>query len=208
MDNNTVPTAENPTGTAAPQKLRLAVVVASTREGRFGPTVGDWFVPYARQHGDFEVDVIDIAGLDLPAVQPGWSTAPTPALTELAGRLNAADGFVVITPEYNHSFPGHLKLFIDLHRSEWKAKAVGFVSYGGVSGGLRSVEHLRQVFGELHCVAIRDGVSFHGAWDHFGENGRAHEAAGAAGAAKTMLDQLAWWSQTLREGRTARPYSA
>lgn len=202
MDNNTV------TATAtATQKLRIAVIVGSTREGRFGPTVSDWFVPLAEQHGDFEVDVIDLAGLELPVVQPGWRTARTPALNELAARVGAADGFVVITPEYNHSFPGHLKLFIDLHRDEWKAKAVAFVSYGGVGGGLRSVEHLRQVFGELHCAPIRDGVSFHGAWDHFGEGGPAHDAQGAAGAAKTMLDQLAWWSQTLRDGRTSRPYS-
>ncbi|MFD8948588.1 NADPH-dependent FMN reductase [Streptomyces xanthophaeus] len=204
MDNNTATTHAS----AGQEKLRIAVIIGSTREGRFGPTVGDWFVPLAEQHGDFHVDVIDLAGLDLPGIQPGWSTPPTPALSELSARVAAADGFVVVTPEYNHSYPGHLKLFIDLHRTEWKAKAVGFVSYGGVGGGLRAVEHLRQVFSEVHCAAIRDGVSFHSAWDHFGEGGRAHEAQGAAGAAKTMLDQLAWWSRTLREGRAARPYGA
>ncbi len=68
--------------------------------------------------------------------------------------------FVVVTPEYNHSFPGPLKAAIDRHVTPWQAKPVGFVSYGGISGGLRAVEHLRQVFAELHAVTVRETVSF------------------------------------------------
>lgn len=187
--------------------LKLAVIVGSTREGRFGSTVADWFTPLAESHGGFDVDVIDVAGLELPEVHPNWGTPRTDAHGEFAARVEAADAYIVITPEYNHSYPAHLKHFIDLHKAEWKAKAVGFVSYGGVSGGLRSVEHLRQVFAELHCATMRDGVSFHAGWDHFGEGGQAHDPKGAAGAAKVMLDQLAWWAVTLKDGRTARPYS-
>lgn len=200
MDTNNTPAP-------AADSLRLALIVGSTREGRFGPTVADWFAPLARNHGGFDVDVIDVAELELPAVHPGWGTARTPALTRTAERLQAADAFVVVTAEYNHSFPAHLKHFIDLHRTEWNAKPVGFVSYGGVGGGLRAVEQLRLIFAELHCATVRDGVSFHNGWDHFGEDGQAHDPQGAAGAAKTMLDQLAWWGLALREGRTARPYA-
>ena len=83
-------------------------------------------------------------------------------------RLAAADAFVVVTPEYNHSYPAPVKTLIDWHFTEWQAKPVGFVSYGGMSGGLRAVEHLRGVFAELHAVTVRDTVSFHGAWDRFG----------------------------------------
>ncbi|MER5778571.1 NAD(P)H-dependent oxidoreductase [Streptomyces sp. NPDC002039] len=186
--------------------LRLALVIGSTREGRFGPTVADWFAPIARRHADFDLDVIDVAALDLPDAHPDWGTEPTPGLAALRARVEAADAYVVLTPEYNHSYPAHLKHFIDLHHSEWRAKPVGFVSYGGQAGGLRAVEHLRQIFAELHCVTVRDVVSFHSAWDHFGEGGRADDPAGAAGAAKVLLDQLAWWGLTLREGRAARPY--
>uniref|UniRef100_A0AAU2JQL2 NAD(P)H-dependent oxidoreductase n=1 Tax=Streptomyces sp. NBC_00049 TaxID=2903617 RepID=A0AAU2JQL2_9ACTN len=188
--------------------LRLAVIVASTREGRFAPTVADWFTPIAEGHGGFEVDVIDVAGLELPPVHPGWGTSRSDAHGEFAARVEAADAYVVVTPEYNHSYPAHLKHFIDLHKDEWKAKAVGFVSYGGVSGGLRAVEHLRGVFAELHAATVRDGVSFHGAWDHFGEEGKAHDPKGAAGAAKVLLDQLVWWGLTLKNGRDSRPYGA
>ncbi|MEU7584488.1 NAD(P)H-dependent oxidoreductase [Streptomyces sp. NPDC041068] len=197
-------TTSNTTTAAAP--LRLAVIVGSTRDGRFGPTVGGWFTALAEQHTGFDVDVIDVADLELPSAHPDWGTERTPALTALAERVDAADAFVVITPEYNHSFPAALKHFIDLHRTEWEAKAVGFVSYGGVSGGLRAVEQLRLVFAELHCATVRDGVSFHGAWDHFGEGGRAHEEDGAAGAAKVMLDQLAWWAKALHTARAENPY--
>ncbi|MEU6991752.1 NAD(P)H-dependent oxidoreductase [Streptomyces sp. NPDC046465] len=186
--------------------LRLAVIIGSTRDGRFGPTVADWFTALAERHSGFDLDVIDVADLELPANQPGWGAERTPALTALAERVDAADAFVVVTPEYNHSFPAALKHFIDLHRTEWVAKPVAFVSYGGHGGGLRAVEQLRLVFAELHCATIRDGVSFHNGWDHFGEDGRAHEENGAAGAAKVMLDQLAWWAKALRTARTENPY--
>ncbi|WP_327355089.1 NADPH-dependent FMN reductase [Streptomyces sp. NBC_01304] len=186
---------------------RLAVIVGSTREGRFGPTVASWFTALAEQHGAAELDVIDVNELELPACHPNWGTERTPALVELAARVDAADAFVVVTPEYNHSYPAQLKHFIDLHKTEWHAKPVGFVSYGGVSGGLRAVEHLRQVFAELHCVTVRDGVSFHSGWDHFGEDGKAHDPQGAAGAAKVLLDQLTWWAEALRTARATNPYN-
>ena len=113
-----------------------------------------------------------------------------------------------MTPEYNHSFPAPLKNVIDWHFTQWQAKPVGFVSYGGISGGLRAVEQLRQVFAELHAVTIRDTVSFHGVWAQFDSDGRPNDAARYEKAARTMLDQLAWWGRTLREGRAKRPYAA
>jgi NAD(P)H-dependent FMN reductase len=80
---------------------------------------------------------------------------------------------------------------------------VAFVSYGGTGGGLRAVEQLRQVFAELHTVTMRDTVSFHMAWNCFDESGQPHDPAGCNAAAKTMLDQLAWWATALRTARTA-----
>ncbi|MFH8609022.1 NADPH-dependent FMN reductase [Streptomyces sp. NPDC018029] len=186
--------------------LRLAVIVGSTRDGRFGPTVGAWFTAIAGRHTGFTLDVIDVADLELPSAHPDWGTERTPALTALAERVDAADAYVVITPEYNHSFPAALKHFIDLHRTEWEAKPVAFVSYGGHGGGLRAVEQLRLVFAELHCATVREVVSFHNAWDHFEEGGPAYAEDGPVGAAKVMLDQLAWWAKALRTARTENPY--
>ncbi|MFI0357287.1 NADPH-dependent FMN reductase [Actinomadura sp. 9N407] len=181
--------------------LRVAVIVGSTRNGRFAPTVADWFVEQAAQHDGVRPDVIDLVAFDVPSSL--GADADLAAATET---LDRADAFVVITPEYNHSFPGTLKNFIDCHFTQWQAKPVAFVSYGGMAGGQRAVEHLRPVFAELHAVTVRDTVSFHNPWGQFGEDGRHLDPAAANSAAKTMLDQLSWWGQALRAARTVRPY--
>ncbi|MEH6375580.1 NAD(P)H-dependent oxidoreductase [Streptomyces sp. KLMMK] len=192
--------------------FRLAVIVGSTRDGRFGPTVAKWFAEQAARHGDIEVDLVDLALHPLPMRLSSEPTAEdAAALAEVTPRLEQADAFVVLTPEYNHSYPASLKNLIDWHYTQWQAKPVGFVSYGGLSGGLRAVEHLRPVFTELHAVTIREQVSFHNPWGKFDDDGRHLDAeAGeqAAGAAKVMIDQLTWWALSLREARAARPYGA
>lgn len=187
--------------------LQLAVIVGSTREGRFGPTVAGWFAGHARLRDDMSLDVIDLAETPLPAAlthRPG--PADTEALGAVTPRLAAADAFAVVTPEYNHSYPAALKNAIDWHHTQWHAKPVGFVSYGGISGGLRAVEHLRPVFAEVHAVTVRDTVSFHNAGELFGPDGRPKDPAGPEAAATVMLDQLAWWAHALRTARATRPY--
>ncbi|WP_028478078.1 NADPH-dependent FMN reductase [Nocardia sp. CNY236] len=183
--------------------LKIAVLVGSTRKGRFGPVVADWFVGQARQRGDMEIDVIDLAEVNLPDF---GDEEELEAVRTLAPRLAAADGFVLVTPEYNHSYPASVKNAIDWYLKEWQAKPFAFVSYGGVSGGLRAVEHLRVVLSEVHAMSIRDTVSFHGAWDRFDDNGLPREPKGCNTAAKTMLDQLAWWGGALYTARNERPY--
>jgi len=192
--------------------FQLAIILGSTRAGRFGPVVANWFATQAEKRGDMRIDLIDLAETPIPAVQQAH---PVPTgeyhsadVRAFASRIGAADAFVVVTPEYNHSYPAALKLAIDSVHPEWYAKPVGFISYGGFAGGLRAVEHLRAVFAELHAVTIRETVSFYLAHAQFDENGEPRDAEGVNGAAKVLLDQLAWWAHTLREGRAARPYVA
>lgn len=185
--------------------LHLTVLVGSTREGRFADVVADWFVAETLGRSDLPTEVVDLAEAALPAALP---VGPNDAVRELSARLDGADAFVIVTPEYNHSFPAALKQALDLTYDEWNAKPVGFVSYGGVSGGLRAVEQLRLVLAELHAVTVRDTVSFHGAHARFTSGGRPHDAAGASSAAHRMLDQLAWWAQALRAARHRWPYAA
>ncbi|MEO5823225.1 MAG: NAD(P)H-dependent oxidoreductase [Vicinamibacteraceae bacterium] len=175
---------------AAP--FRLAVIIGSTRQGRLGPAVAGWFTDQAARHDDISIDLIDLVDEHVP----------------VGPRLAAADAFVVVTPEYNHSFPAPLKQVIDAYSVEWRAKPAAFVSYGGISGGLRAVEQLRQVFAELHVVTIRDTVSLHGVWSHVGPDGRLIEDAARAGAAQAMLHRLVWWARALRAARLATPYVA
>ncbi len=180
--------------------LKLAVIVGSNREGRFGGTVADWVVARARQRHDVAVDVIDLADVDLPMVYPNQAG---PAVADYIERIGRADAFVVVTPEYNHGYPASLKQAIDLPQDQWHRKPVAFVSYGGIGGGLRAVEQLRPVFAELHAVTMRDQVSFHMAWELFDESGHVRQPARYNAAATTMLDQLAWWANALRAARTA-----
>ncbi|GLZ77302.1 FMN reductase [Actinorhabdospora filicis] len=176
------------------EPYRLAVIIASVRDGRFAPVVKNWFIDRAGRRPELKLDEVDLA-----------EVAPGPGFT--AG-IGAADAIVVITPEYNHSFPGPLKTAIDSVGAEWRGKPVAFVSYGGISGGLRAVEALRPVFAELHAVTIRETVSFHGAWGRFDADGQPHDAEKVDAALAALLDQLEWWAESLREARTARPYVA
>ncbi len=185
------------------ETLQLAVIIASTREGRFGGTVGGWFVDQAKQRSDLVVDVIDLADTLLPTTLP--SPAP-PEVVAFTNRLDAADAFVVVTPEYNHSFPGPLKTAIDSAGGEWAAKPVAMVSYGGVSGGLRAVEQLRLVFADLHAVTIRNTVSFPLAHRQFDAEGRPRDPEAVAHGATALLDQLTWWARALRDARVTHPY--
>ncbi|GHH87045.1 FMN reductase [Streptomyces sulfonofaciens] len=185
------------------------MVIGSNRDGRFGPVVADWLLSRLRPRADLDVDVIDLAATDLPTA---LTSRPSPdvaaELARVSPKLAAADAFVVLTPEYNHSYPAALKSLIDWHYAEWQAKPVALVSYGGVSGGLRAVEHLRQVFAELHAVTIRDTVSFHNAGSHFDEEGRHRDPAVADAAARRMVDQLVWWARALRTAKEEHPYTA
>ena len=180
--------------------LRIAVILGANRNGRTGPAVARWFLERAAEQEDVELDVVDVAEL-------GHGDGHGTPLADFGARVAAADGFVVLTPEYNHGYPGPLKAAIDSARQEWFAKPVAFVSYGGISGGLRAVEQLRAVFSELHATTVRDTVSFHDAQALFGPDGTPVGAMkGAEQAVDTLMEQLLWWAVSLREAREKRPY--
>lgn len=180
-------------------RQRIAVIVGSTREGRVGESITRWFVDRARQRDDVELTVVDLAEFEFPARLPEEVTTEMSRFTTAVDR---ADGFVVVTPEYNRSFPASLKQAIDYAYDEWHAKPVGFVSYGCRSRGHYAVEGLRAVFTELHTVTIRDEIAID-LMDARDEPGPTLEPA-----VTVLLDQLVWWSEALRAARAARPYVA
>jgi NAD(P)H-dependent FMN reductase len=133
--------------------LKIAVIIASTRTGRVGDQVGKWVFENA-SHDDADFELVDLADYNLPNLG---------AATEDAGRWSAKiasfDGFIFVTPEYNHSIPGGLKNAIDYLRDEWWNKAAGIASYGS-AGGARATEHLRNILGELKVADVRQHLMF------------------------------------------------
>ncbi|MGW8575978.1 NADPH-dependent FMN reductase [Streptomyces niveus] len=189
-------------GGAAP--LRVAVIIGSTREGRLGDAIARWFVERAAKRDDLAVSVVDLADFDFPARYPDRVTEP---MAEFTAEIDRAEAFVVVTPEYNRSFPASLKQAVDYAYDEWQTKPVAFVSYGHGSGGLYAVEGLRSVFTELHTVTLRNGVSinlFDCGDDVLDVDAATEEHRDRA--ASVLLDQLGWWGLALREARNARPY--
>jgi NAD(P)H-dependent FMN reductase len=189
--------------TWAATPLRVAVIIGSTRESRLGDTVARWFTAQARRRDDIELNVIDLLDFAFPARYPDRAT---PQMTRFTAAIGAADAFVVVTPEYNRSFPASLKQAIDYAYDEWQAKPVGFVSYGWCSAGLYAVEQLRTVFTELHAVTMRDGVAVNLLDGGFDDSGGPAVADRHEQAVATMLAQLLWWGRALRDARTAHPY--
>ncbi|MGB6183146.1 MAG: NAD(P)H-dependent oxidoreductase [Rhodococcus sp. (in: high G+C Gram-positive bacteria)] len=166
----------------------LGVIIGSVREGRIGPTVARWFVREATADGRFEVRVLDLADVDLPQDLSGVGDTDT-----VAKWVDECDAFVMVTPEYNHGYPASLKLALDSVKYEWRGKPVGFVSYGGLAGGVRAVEQLRLVAAELHMVSVRDAVSFVRVRKAFDADGETSDGAAVDGAAR-MLEQMLWWA--------------
>ncbi|HEY5854470.1 MAG TPA: NAD(P)H-dependent oxidoreductase [Aldersonia sp.] len=184
----------------ASDKLTLEVIVASVRPQRFAPVVADWFLRQVSGRLEFDVAVLDLLDLGLPT-----DLTETDATVSFRDRVAAADAFVVVTSEYNHGYPASVKTAFDVVKEEWRTKPVGFVSYGGRSGGLRATEQLRQVVIEVHMVPVREQVSLPEARKRFDAAGETDDAA-AIDAAARMLDQLAWWGHATRAARAAAPY--
>lgn len=183
--------------------MRLAIIYGSTREGRICDRVVRWLERELARFPQFEIDIIDPLAFSLPAQH----VPHHPEAKRLADRLHRADGFILVTPEYNHSFTASLKFLIDLFVEPWHGKPIAFVSYGGVSGGLRAVEQLRLVFAELHAVTICDAVSFSSPWRRFNSEGRLQDPEDALRRLSRMMAQLQWLTAALIAARGGKPYA-
>jgi NAD(P)H-dependent FMN reductase len=184
---------------------KIAIIIGSTRPGRVGEAVARWVLDIAERRDDAEYELVDIAEFKLPhldeEVPPAvgrYSQAHTFAWAE---KIASFDGFVFVTPEYNHSTSGALKNAIDFLFAEWNDKAAGFVGYGSV-GGARAVEHLRLVMAELKVATVRAQVTLSLATD-FKNYTEFAPADHHVEAVDTMLDQVAVWSTALAPIRAA-----
>jgi NAD(P)H-dependent FMN reductase len=131
--------------------LKIGIILGSTRPGRVSPQVGEWVKAIADKREDAAYEIVDIADYKLPFLGESDEEGQIQKWSE---KLNSLDGFVFVTPEYNHSITGALKNALDLARDEWNNKAAGIVSYGS-TGGARAAEHLRGIMGELLIADVK-----------------------------------------------------
>jgi NAD(P)H-dependent FMN reductase len=186
--------------------VRLGVILASTRRGRRGEAYAHWILELIRARDGVEVELLDLRDHPLPAYEHEQSpTKMEASYSDQAQRawsekIRELDGFVIVTPEYNHGYPGQLKNAIDHVHVGWFYKPVGFVSYGGTAGGARAVEQLRNVAVEVRMVPVRGEVNLALIGLATDEQGRPTDSLYAKRAA-AMIDQLLWWARAAKRAR-------
>lgn len=184
--------------------VRIAVILGSTRPGRNGEAVSAWVMEHATRRKDAQFSLVDIAGFKLPLldepVPPSLGQYSKEHTKSWAAAIDGYDGFVFVTPEYNHGIPGALKNAIDFLYKEWNNKAAGFVSYGSM-GGARAVEHLRGVMAELQVATVRNQVMF-SLFTDFEKMSVFKPDPRNEASLDGMLEQLIPWATALRTLRT------
>ena len=184
--------------------LKVAIILGSTRPGRNGEAVAHWVYEIARRRGDAEYELVDLKDYDLPLldepVPPSMGQYSKGHTKTWASRIDPFDAFVFVTPEYNHSIPAGLKNAIDFLYAEWNNKAAGFVGYGSM-GGVRAIETLRRVMGELQIADVRAEVNLSLLTD-FENFSQFKPSADQQQSVDAMLDQVLAWGGALRTLRS------
>lgn len=180
--------------------MTLGVIVASVRDGRAGWPVAEWFLQAARRHGAFEPALMDLKAWDLPLLSepnhPRLQQYTQEKTKAWSAAVDAADAFVIVTPEYNFASPPALVNALHHLYREWNYKPAGFVSYGGMSGGIRSVQMTKTLLTTLKMVPIVEAVAI----PYIGrlvDNGTFRSDDKHDTAAAAMLDELARWTKAL-----------
>jgi NAD(P)H-dependent FMN reductase len=178
---------------------RIGIILGSTRPNRNGEQVARWVYDIAAQRGDAQFELVDLRDYPLPHLDeplpPAMGQYQNEHTRQWADKIASFDGFVIVTPEYNHSTSGVLKNAIDYLYGEWNNKAVGFVSYGSV-GGARAAEHLRLVAGELQMADVRQQVAL-SLLTEFENFSVLKPGDYSLASLSTLLDQVIAWSTVL-----------
>jgi NAD(P)H-dependent FMN reductase len=189
-------------------KPKLHIIIASTRPGRIGPSIAQWFSDYTAEHGKFEPVLVDLAEFNLPVfnepehpMKQNYQHAHTKAW---AASVGSADAFVFVTPEYNYAPPPALVNALNYLSREWNYAPAGFVSYGGISGGLRSVQVAKQIVTTLKMMPIPEGVPMPMVFQNLDEAGNLNAPDIYKASAATMLDELSRWTEALKSLRAER----
>lgn len=182
--------------------MKLKIIIASTRPGRVGLPIGEWFYTFAKEHSDFDIELLDLAEINLPLFDephhPRLRQYTKQHTKDWSAKIMDADAFVFVTPEYNYAMPATLKNAIDYLSFEWQHKPVGFVSYGGISGGLRAVQMEKEVVTTLSMMPLPEAVAIPFISTHMTPNHEFESNEKIDTSAKEMLTKLAVWAKHLK----------
>lgn len=185
--------------------LKLKLIITSTRPGRKGAAIAEAFLPLIQNNPAFETELVDLADLHLPVFDepnhPRLRQYTKEHTRKWSAVIDDADALIFVLPEYNFTAPGSVKNAMDFLSQEWAYKPLGFISYGGVSGGLRSVDSMLPVMRALKIVAIPEGVHLSLFSKHFNEAGKFIVDEPMEKAATGMLNELSRWGTALKELR-------
>jgi NAD(P)H-dependent FMN reductase len=191
--------------------LKLAIIIGSVRPGRVGPYVAEWFADVAREHGGFEVELVDLVDVALPLLDEPHHPSKQHYENEHTKRWSAiidgADAFVFVTPEYDYFAPASLVNAVQYLAKEWKYKVAGVVSYGGISGGLRSTQTVRTLLSNLDVHAVMHSVSIQFVSRQI-QDGVFTPPDHAPGSAALLLNELEKWAAALQPLHSPDPDDA
>lgn len=202
MRTSTATTPGNPTQSVAP--LKLLVILGSTRQGRASERFGEWVMEAANDDTRFETELIDLRDWDLPLLdveQPPSAGGYSEASKRFGQKIEGADAYLIVTPEYNHGVSAVLKNALDSVYHEWNEKAVGFVSYGAGAGGARAVEHLKQITNWLRLAPVPNGLHV----IHYYKQSMEEIKEQYGRELGPILDDLARWGGAMRHLRQSNP---
>jgi NAD(P)H-dependent FMN reductase len=185
--------------------VKIKVIIGSTRPTRFGIQPAHWLMELAKQYKDAEFELLDLAEVNLPFLDEPQSALTGVYEHEHTKRWSAmiaeADGFVLVTPEYNHGVSAPLKNALDYLYAEWNHKPVSFVSYGAQAGGARSVEHLRGAAGQLKMYDLSEHVIIPMYFAQLDQAGKWTANEAQVGMAHGMLKSLTFWAEKMKTAR-------
>ena len=185
--------------------VNISVLAGSTRPGRFNMQPAKWIYKLAKQNNDVKAELIDLAEVGLPfldeEITPSKGQYQNEHTKKWAERIKKSDGFIFVTPEYNHSYSPALKNAIDFVFAEWHYKPVSFVSYGSLAGGARAVEHLRGVAAEIRLFDLREQILLPNYWDNLNEKGEYQFSEDQEKLANTIIENTAFWAKQMKAAR-------
>ena len=185
--------------------VKIKIIAGSVRPGRFNTQPANWMLNIAKERKDIDVEMIDLQEVNLP-----FYDEPIPAMMhqyqhehtkKWAEKIAEADGFIVVTPEYNHSYAPVIGNAFDFLNLEWNYKPISFISYGSAAGGSRAVEHLRGLVAEVRMFDLRDQLVLSNYYMNLDDKGQYKFDESNAATAKTMLDDMTFWAEALKADR-------